>query len=473
MSADIRSVGELLVANDLTARRVLMDTDQLDAGSMVRAWPELAAAADRFWSSLPSRGVEAGPRKDAALIRQTVAMNGASPSMLALWQSRGSPDMRVIEMAKNLNRGAQLLQGYGRAPGIPLSAPAAADLAAAETRALHALYVTAHGVNLALRNEQHVLAASEIKRHSPRPHESPMLVERMQHRFANVEEVLAVHLGRRWPAALEGEHREQPGLERLQDALARWEVHAQRAASDAPSASSLYIMCNTQAALVGNGHALVRAAALYEHMDPLEYRDRFAPALERAAAQFRAAGDSWRNMASPGALTPDDKALHTYSQEARAAMYELVRDGSMLASPETLVRRADPREVTQTIRQTLAVSAELAQGIRDAARSADLTAPARWVHQATTAAHARLEAPNAEPSPMTAWVSPNALRRNDPVKLPELLKDGIAGQMNDVVTAATSVREAAANVLDRGVNGQAAQERGIPTPTAAMRPPTW
>lgn len=473
MSADIRSVGELLVANDLSARRMLMDTEQLDAGSMVRGWPDLAAAADRFWSSLPSRGVEAGPRKDAALIRQAVASSGASGAVRADWQNRGAADMRLVEMAENLDRGAQLLQGYGRAPGTPLPAPVAADLAAAETRALHGLYLAAHGVNVALRHEQQILAASEVKRHAPRQDESLAVVERMQHRFANVEETLAVHLGRRWPTALEGEHREQPGLARLQDALARWEVHAQRAASDAPSASSLYIMCNTQAALVGNGHALVRAAALYEHVDPLEYRDRFAPALEHAAAKFRAAGDSWRNMASPGALTVGDRSLQASSQEAMTAMYELVRDGAMLASPETLVSRADPRDVAQTIRQTLVVSAELAQGIRDAARSADLTAPARWVHQATTAAHARLEGPNAEPSPMKAWVSPNALRRNDPVKLPDLLKDGIAGQMNDVFTAATSMREAAANVLERGVNGLAQDRAAAPTPTATTPPPTW
>ena len=73
---------------------------------------------------------------------------------------------------------------------------------------------------------------------------------------------------------------------------------------------------------------------------------------------------------------------------------------------------------------------------------------------------------------MKAWVSPNALRRNDFVPLPSVLKDDLAGQMGHVVTAAASVREAAANVLERGtqLGGRAMQEKAPPQMGASHSP---
>ena len=43
--ADHRSVGELLLECDLTARRMLIDPDVLDPAAMVRVWPEVVQAA--------------------------------------------------------------------------------------------------------------------------------------------------------------------------------------------------------------------------------------------------------------------------------------------------------------------------------------------------------------------------------------------------------------------------------------------
>ena len=53
------SVGELLLEGDLTARRLLLDPDALDAAAMVRTWPEVVQAGHEFLAILPRRGGEA------------------------------------------------------------------------------------------------------------------------------------------------------------------------------------------------------------------------------------------------------------------------------------------------------------------------------------------------------------------------------------------------------------------------------
>ena len=50
------SVGELLLEGDLTARRLLLDPDALDAAAMVRTWQEVVQAGHELLAILPRRG---------------------------------------------------------------------------------------------------------------------------------------------------------------------------------------------------------------------------------------------------------------------------------------------------------------------------------------------------------------------------------------------------------------------------------
>ena len=56
-----RSVGDLLLECDLTARRLLVDPDALDAGAMLRVWPELVQAGHELLNALPGDEPEAIP----------------------------------------------------------------------------------------------------------------------------------------------------------------------------------------------------------------------------------------------------------------------------------------------------------------------------------------------------------------------------------------------------------------------------
>ncbi|MCW4600233.1 hypothetical protein ON003_00350 [Janibacter hoylei] len=471
MSAgDHRSVGELLVANDLIARSVLMDTEHHDARGLVGAWPRLAEAAEGFWSALPRAEREAGPWHLPELARDDLKVHGLAH--MPGWSGPTSQDQRLVDMAANFERGEHLLRRHERLDGVGLAAPVVADREAAATRALHSIYVASHGVGVALRQAHDAQSDPAARRRSSASAGELATVSGLQRQFAGIEQTLGLRMGRRWPTGLEGEYREQPVQQRMREAMTVWDVQARRAMSDLTPFSASEV-CQAQAVLLSNGHALLRAAALDEHVDPLEYRDRLAPALETVTGRLWAAGEVWRHLALPS--DGIDPALRASAREVLAAVAEPVRDGAVFASHTTIQERVDLREVPQLMHRALITAAETAYGIREAVRSTELTGRARWVHEATVAAQSRLYAANVEPSPMKAWVSPNALRRNDLVSLPGVLKDDLAGQMGHVVSAADSVREAAANVLTRSpaLSGREAQDRGVPTPAVTTPPPAW
>src|SRR3546814_12677691 len=54
-SRDVRSVGEMLFDVDYLARQLLMAIDGDAAGTLLRSWPPLVAAAADLWASLPRR----------------------------------------------------------------------------------------------------------------------------------------------------------------------------------------------------------------------------------------------------------------------------------------------------------------------------------------------------------------------------------------------------------------------------------
>ncbi|MHA7127922.1 hypothetical protein ACRTEC_16250 [Janibacter indicus] len=475
MSTDKRSIGELLVANDLLAREVLMDTDQLHAREVIRAWPALRDGAEAFWSALPNPDAHPGPRPDEHLIRHTLDLNGLRSK--GLWPSAGRSDTRLIAMAGNFERAAMLLHRFNRVEGHKLAAPVVRDLEAAETRALHSLYLVAHGASVALAHEHEKYQHPVVRQHRTpgSPEAVPKVVVSLRQQLAGVEQALGLHLGRRWPTALEGEHREAPDASRLREALAAWDVQAHRAMSESPSASTALIVCHTQAVVIGNGHALVRAAALREQVDPLEYRDRLAPSLETTAANFRAAGEVWRHMARAGEGL--DKDLRVASGEVVAAAREIVRDGAMLASPDVLAQRVDLAQAGRTMQHALISSATLGQAVKELAADPNLSGPARWVHEEAIKAQTRLHAADAlsrqhasyvEPSPMNAWVNPNALRRNADVPLPPVLRESISGQMERLAQSAVAGRDVAGGALGRHpqLTGREIEGRGLPVPDA-------
>ena len=64
---DGRSVGEILLEADHSARELLMDAPDLDAAVVLRTWGEVVQTAAELWAVLPGPPAEAHPMWDQAL----------------------------------------------------------------------------------------------------------------------------------------------------------------------------------------------------------------------------------------------------------------------------------------------------------------------------------------------------------------------------------------------------------------------
>src|SRR3546814_1954849 len=75
-SRDVRSVGEMLFDVDYLARQLLMDIDGDAAGTLLRSWPTMVAAAEDLWASLPGRrpGVDERARPITRLSAQAATI---------------------------------------------------------------------------------------------------------------------------------------------------------------------------------------------------------------------------------------------------------------------------------------------------------------------------------------------------------------------------------------------------------------
>ncbi|HYN64422.1 MAG TPA: hypothetical protein VES36_07455, partial [Candidatus Limnocylindrales bacterium] len=148
---DARSVGELLLDADFTARQILMDVTGEDAPAMLRTWGEVVQSASELWAILPSPvraagSPRAGSRADIATMARLESMSqGMHRTQLRRgWPGDGPSDERLLHVAETFTRAADLI---GRRGGHirPTQPEIRADLDAARMRIMHTLYVGAHG----------------------------------------------------------------------------------------------------------------------------------------------------------------------------------------------------------------------------------------------------------------------------------------------------------------------------------------
>ena len=150
---------------------------------------------------------------------------------------------------------------------------------------------------------------------------------------------------------------------------------------------------------------------------------------------------AWRGLVPPSARRfppPLEQAAH----EARAALHEILHGHATLATPEVIAARTDLARTTQTIHLALTASADLAHATRDLVASEGLTVAAR-------AAQAVVNDVQAHPKPSTprtdaAVVSPVQHARNDPIAIPDIVREHLLVHHDRVISAATSAVSAAA-----------------------------
>jgi hypothetical protein len=460
---DVRSVGEMLFDVDYLARQLLMDVNGDDAGTLLRSWPTMVAAAEVLWASLPGRrpGVD---ERDRPIIRLSAQASTIDASLTGrkAWPGQGPTNPGVDRMAQTLLKAADLVRRYGA--DTPHEQPDAhRDLEAARTRIMHGLYLTAHAVKVALHENgrDRVNDARESgRRVQLAQHHSPYAVAPTGvwiDRMSACENAAHGYLTDRLAQALAGEAIrpvDDPG--RLAQALATWDIQSHRALARDLAPANVLLITRTQVLIASGGMVLVDAAATAGILEP---PGRLVPAIAEA-------GRSWSNLASRwGDLAPSsarvEGPLARAAAEVRAAYRQITHDTTTLATPEVIATRPGLTHATVAALRAIESSSEVAHVIAEKADTPNLTGPARAL---SLRAHNDVEAGMvANPSEGdVVWISPTDIlaRRNVPLPPP------VRASLRTASGAAESTSRTAAATAGLTI----ANAFGVPLDVAATPP---
>ena len=284
---DQRSVGELLLQTDLTARQILLDTDAAQAPALMRGWGELVQTAAALWAALPTP--PGSPDPTMARI-EAIAAGLHRSQVRAGWPGPGDVDPRLTQIVDALDRTTDLVARLARVDQ-PMRPEAARDVAAARTRLMHTVYLSTHGVGVGLREYSAQMGHLLASRRQLPAGESLTRARHALERVTAAESLAGSYLTGRWPAALSGEHRDPPSPSRIPLAFAVWDLQAHRTLSATPTTGNLLYVAHTQRDIAVSTQLVMRAAADIGAIDAVQYRTRVRPAL----ADVESPGRVWRD----------------------------------------------------------------------------------------------------------------------------------------------------------------------------------
>ena len=451
-SRDVRSVGEMLFDVDYLARQLLMDVEGDDAGTLLRSWPTMVAAAEELWASLPGRRpcVDERNRAITSLSAQASTIE-ASLTHRKAWPWQGPTNPSVDQMTQTLLNAAALVQRYGAE--IPHEQPEAhRDLEAARTRIMHGLYLTAHAVNVALHakgrdrvNDARGSGRSVPLAHGHSPYAIPptgVWIDRM----SACENAARSYLTDRFTQALAGEAiRPVDASGRLAQALATWDIQSHRALAHDLAASNILLVTRTQGLIASASIVLVHAAATAGILEP---SDRLVPAIAEASRSWSNLASRWGDLAPPGARL--EEPLTRAAAEVRATYRQLTHDTNTLATPEVIATRPGLPQATMATLRAIEAGAELAHVIAEKADTPRLTGPARALSRR---AHNDVESGLATPPPEgdVVWVSPADILARRAVPIPQPVREALRSASTATASAASTA--AASAMLARSNGG--------------------
>lgn len=475
-SRDVRSVGEMLFDVDYLARQLLMDVGGDDAGTLLRSWPTMVAAAEDLWASLPGRrpGVDERDRPITSLAAQAATIESSLSGRKA-WPGQGPTNPRVDQMTQTLLSAAALVRRYGAE--IPHEQPDChRDLEAARTRIMHGLYLTAHAVSVALHDngrDRVTDARQSGRRVQLAQHHSPYAVAPTGvwvDRMSACENTARSYLSDRFAQALAGEAIrpvDDPG--RLAQALANWDIQSHRALARQLEPSNILLITRTQGLIAGASMVLVDAAATAGVLEP---SDRLVPAIADAGRSWSNLASRWGDLAPPGARIQEP--LARAAAEVRASYRQITHDTTTLASPEVISGRPGlSQAVTATLR-AVGAGSEFAVVVAEKADNPSLTGPARALsRRAHNDVESGLATPPAEGD--VVWISPADILAKRLVPLPPPVAETLRAASDVTMDAAsTAASVASSHLVERAhasTASDAKQQPAGPRPDAPQFEP--
>ena len=282
------------------------------------------------------------------------------------WPGPGVTEPRLQHVADTFARAAQLVHGHA-ARSLSNNPAVRADVDAARTRIIHTLYVTSHGVRLAVA--AHVRHRERVQSARGRTSGAGTLAvaRPVLARLDAFELVAGAYVARTFPAALNGEHREVVHTSRVGEALAGWDVHAHRALATNPTPGHLRLVAMTQELVLRHAAHVLRAAAATGAIDPVQHATRLARPLEESRVGWAAAAARWSDLAARSPR-PDAPALVAAAAEVRATLRAVTVDGPGPATAAVVATRADLPATVRHLATALSSSSDLAHVVRDVSR---------------------------------------------------------------------------------------------------------
>jgi hypothetical protein len=446
---DRRSVGELLADTDLVARETLLDASADQALAMLRTWSRLVVSAAELWAVLPPASFAPPSEPDVMVRLHEVGIGIGRSVNTGRWPGPGPMDERLSQMAHNLSRAAFLVKRYGR-DVQPLTVESGADIAAARSRVMHALYVGAHGTTVALtehvKEMQHRLQI-DTRRRRPiveRPTTGEIAAAQVMINRLGVFEQLAAGYVAAHPVTLTalGEVAVTPRGSRLQSALAGWDIQVHRTLAANPDSLDLVRIARVQALIATVGGIVTEAAATMGKLDR-GLAEQLAPRLEDMQLAWTRAAKRWAELNGPASRT--DPALARAAGEVRAALAATAATQTGWATPDQLADRLDLAKTAKTLHLSLLAGGDVAYLTREvAAKNPDLTAPARVIAMRAQG-EAELAADQGETQhDGKVWATPRQMAANELIPLPEPARRGLVNLAGDVIAESNRAVAAAA-----------------------------
>jgi hypothetical protein len=442
-------VGELLTECDLTARRLLLDPDALDAAAMLRVWPELVQAGHELLAALPGQGPEAIPGVGIKPVHVDPVGERLHLMATALhdnlrrrtWPGDGPADDQLLTMAGNLVRARDLIDRQLRASGPP-SAARQADAAAARTRVLHTLYLTAHAVSLASHAETRALHTGNRAMKSRWAANKLAALALVTTRTDVFEQVAGSEVYLSFPRALDGQKREAAAPDRLRDAAAMWEVETRRALVNSPSLGNIAELTRVQSATIALSHVLLEAAADAGAIDAVVYRTGLAPRLAAAASAWAGLDAVARDLTATGPREVS-RDLRAAGSELVQALADLALDGTAIANGAALTARVQSSGVPRTLLRVLATHQDASHVLLDATLDPRTRVSAKAAQRVITDLASK--SPHSA-SPHEPWLSPRDIANSREVPLPAPLRGALLQHIGVVGKASALVTTAAADL---------------------------
>lgn len=469
-AGDPRSVGELLRDVDFHARELLFDVSGCDAAGLLRGWPDVVDAAAQLWHALPGRPDD--PDLCADLDRPMARLSALTEGLVVArgfrrWPGSGPVDHRFHQTALILTQAASLVHRYG-ADVAPNQQRVRRDIQAARTRLMHAVYLSAHAVTVALHERGRDLRAPGAAEGTPVPisaTRSPYSLASSGgwvQRIGACERTAGAYLGHRFPEQLAGEADAASDPNRLLRALASWDIQAHRSLAAHPTPANLVLACATQARIAETVAALMKVAPPIGGFAACEI---LRPAVQAAAKAWANLGSRWRDLTLPqDRLDPE---LARAAGEIRAAYGEFTHQSTGQATPAKIATRPGIPEAVHASMEALKVSSDLAYVVNEKATDPHLTGPARALSLRAHNDSERIRdtQPRNRGIRDVLWVTPMEIHANKVVPLPRPVANGLRTAARETTQAVSSLSGALSTTVDVDNASPAGLHQQAPCPS--------